>query len=84
MIKNKEEIKNEVMKELELRVAKYIDEMDKSSNEEKFPIEKIEKMLGEVIKDSKRIIVDKTTELLANIDEEKEIVKKKPNMQKRV
>jgi len=75
MIKNKEQLKAEIMKEIELRVGKYIEDMEEGSNREKFPIDEIERMLGEVIHDSKRIIVDKTTELLSNIDEEKEIKK---------
>jgi len=77
MIKNKEQIKLEMMEELEKRVDKYINEMETGSNEEKFSIDKIESLMGEIMVESRKIIVDKTSELLKNIDEEKEITKKK-------
>jgi len=76
MIKNNEIMKQEIMDDISKRIDKYFEDMDNSSNEEKFPIDKIERMLGAVIHDSKQIIVDKTAELLANINEEDEIVKK--------
>ena len=66
-----------MMEELEKRVDKYINEMETGSNEEKFSIDKIESQMGEIMVESRKIIVDKTSELLKNIDEEKEITKKK-------
>ena len=80
MIKNKEQIKQEIKDDIAKIVDKYVEDMDEGSNEEKFPIDKIERMLGVIIDDSKKVIVDKTTELLSNIDEENEI-KKKLNME---
>jgi len=69
------------MKELEIRIAKYISEMESGSNGEKFSIDKIESLLGSVIRDSKKIIVDKTEELLKSVDEREVIAKKKVNTQ---
>jgi len=79
MIKNKEQIKREIMEEIEINVDKYISKMDEGSNQAKFPIDRIEGIMGEVIQESKKIIVEKTTELLKNIDESEEISKKKAN-----
>jgi len=79
MIKNKEQIKREIMEEIEMNVDKYITNMDENSNQAKFPIDKIEGLMGEVIHESKKIIIEKTTELLKNIDESEEISKKKTN-----
>ena len=75
MIKNKEEIKRELKDDISKIIDKYVEDMDKNSNEEKFPIDKIERMLGGIIGESKKVIIDKTTELLSNIDEENEIKK---------
>ena len=76
MLKNRVEIKEELMKELEIRIDKYISEMESGSNEKKFSIDKIERLLGSVISDSKKIIVDKTEELLKSVDESEVINKK--------
>jgi len=75
MIKNTEQIKREIMGEIEKSVDKYIGKMKEGSNEAKFPIDKIERIMGEIIEDSRRIVIDKTSELIKNIDEE-EIIKK--------
>ena len=77
MINKKEKIKKEMKEEIDKIIEKYIDEMDNESNKDKFPIDVIEKMLGNIIADSKKVIVDKTEELVNNIDETKEINKKK-------
>ena len=82
MIKNKEQIKREIMEEIENRVDKYIGKMEEGSNEEKFPIDKIEMLMGEIIHDSRKIILDKTAELIKQIDEEA-ITKKKTNTEKK-
>jgi len=84
MIKSKEQIKREIMEEIESSVEKYIKKMDEGSNQAKFPIDTIEKLMGEIMEESRKIITEKTCELLNNIDEEKEIRKKKPNTEKRV
>ena len=77
MIKNKEKIKKEILEEIERSVEKYIGKMEAGSNERKFPIEAIERLMGEIIQESRAIIVEKTGELINNIDEEREIGKKK-------
>jgi len=77
MIKNKEQIKQEILEEIERSVEKYIGKMEAGSNERKFPIDKIERLMGEIIQESRAIIVEKTGELINNIDEEREIGKKK-------
>jgi len=77
MIKNKEQIKQEIMEEIERSVEKYIEKMEAGSNEARFPIDKIEGLMGEIIHESRAIIVEKTEELINNIDEEREIAKKK-------
>jgi len=80
MINKKENLKNEMKEEINKLIEKYVDEMDSESNKNKFPIDLIEEMLGKVIADSKKIIVDKTEELISNIDEADEINKKKSNI----
>ena len=77
MINKKEKVKNEMKEELNKIVDKYVEEMDNESNKDKFPIDVIEEMLGKIISDSKKVIVDKTEELVNNIEEEEEINKKK-------
>ena len=77
MIKNKEQIKQEILEEIERSVEKYIGKMEAGSNERKFPIEAIERLMGEIIEESRAIILEKTGELINNIDEEQEISKKK-------
>ena len=77
MIKNKEQIKQEIMEEIERSVEKYIEKMEAGSNEAKFPIDVIERLMGEIIHESRAIIVEKTGELINSIDEEREIAKKK-------
>jgi hypothetical protein len=83
MIKSKERIKHEIMEEIESSVDKYIEKMDESSNEAKFPIDTIERFMGEIIQESRKIITEKTSELINNIDEEDVISKKKANTEKR-
>ena len=84
MIKSKEEIKREIMEEIESSVEKYIEKMEEGSNQAKFPIDTIERLMGEIIEESRKIITEKTSELINNIEEEKEISKKKANTAKRV
>lgn len=80
MINNKEKIKAKMKEELYRAVDKFVDEMDAESNKEQFPIEVLEDLLGNIIEDSKKIIVDKTDELIDGIEEEAEISKKKHNI----
>jgi hypothetical protein len=79
MINKKEKIRNEMKEEINKIVDKYVDDMDSESNKNKFPIVLIESMLGNIIADSKKVIVDRTEELINNIDESQEISKKKQN-----
>ena len=76
MIKNKEQIKKEMKAEVSDIIEKYVDDMDDGSNGIKFPIDSIELMLENVIRESKKVIVDRTSELVNSIAEEQEIVKK--------
>jgi dsRNA-specific ribonuclease len=76
MIKNKTQIINEMKEEINKIFDKYGDDMESESNKKKFPIDLIESMLGNIIADSKKVIVDKTEELINNIDESEEINKK--------
>lgn len=82
MINKKEKIRNELKEEVNAIIDKYVDDMDSESNKNKFPIDLIEKMIGNIISDSKKAIIDKTEELIRNIDEEDEIRKKKANTKK--
>jgi len=77
MINKKEKVKNEMKEELNKIVDKYVEEMDNESNKDRFPIDLIEEMLGKIIADSKKVIIDKTEELVNNIEETEEINKKK-------
>lgn len=79
----KEEIKERAKKELDRKIDEYIEQMDKESNGETFPITKIEKMWGDLIEDTKTIIHDLTQEAVDEIDEQYEINKKKQNTKKK-
>lgn len=80
MIKNKDEIIQEMKSEICEIIEKYGLEMDEGSELDRFPISSIEKMMENVMRDSKKVIVDRTSELINSIDEAKEIDKKKKSI----
>jgi hypothetical protein len=83
MINEKEKIRSEMKEEINKIVDKYVDDMESESNKKKYPIDLIESMLGNIIAESKKVIVDKTEELINNIDENEAISKKKENITRR-
>lgn len=72
----KEEIKRVTMEKMNTKIEEYIENMDKESNNDTFPISKIEEMWGQFIDDAKTIIHDITEEAVNEIDEQMEINKK--------
>ena len=76
MIKNKEKIRKELKEKLTKMIDTYVDDMDKKSDGEYYPIDVIEADLVKIQKDAKEIIKQTTEELLSSVDEEKEITKK--------
>ena len=79
----KEEIKRVAMEKMNAKIEEYVENMDKESNNNTFPISKIEEMWGQFIDDAKTIIHDITEETVNEIDEQMEINKKKQNIKKK-
>ncbi len=80
MIKNKAEYKKKLVERLTQKAEEYVEEMDRKSNNEFYPIDVIERDLVNIQKESTRIFQETTEELLNSVDEEEEIKKKKRKM----
>ncbi len=75
MIKNKEELKKKLIERLTQKAEEYVEEMDRKSNNEFYPIDVIERDLVNIQKESKRIFQETTEELINSVDEDEEIKK---------
>ena len=82
MIKNKEEIERKLIERITNEVKRYVEEMDRKSEGEYYPIDVIERDLVDIQKVSKKILAETTEELINSIDEEKEIKKKRETQEK--
>lgn len=82
MIKNKEEIRKELKEKLNKMADEYVDNMDKKSDGEYYPIDVIEEDLVNIQKDAKELLKQTTEELLNSVNEENEIAKKNKQAKK--
>lgn len=76
MIKNKEELKEKIKKELNKKAEEFVDNIMLSSDTDEFTIDTIEEIMTKFNSDSKQITIDTVNEALSSFDE-KEIISKK-------
>lgn len=77
MIKNKEKIKQELKEKIEYEIDNYIDKMDEGFKGESFPIDNIEKLWTNAIKNCNSVLHSGTQMIFDSIDEKNLITKKK-------
>ena len=76
MIKNKDELIQEKTAKISQIVKSYVDEMDTLSSTDKFTIDNIEKMWGDLDESAKAVYKEISREIIAQINE-KEIIRSK-------
>jgi len=83
MIKNKEEILRDAEEKLKVALKEYVDAMDSKSDGEHYSIDVIEADLVNMQNFAKAVLTKTTEKLINSVDEEKEVVKKKKNTEKK-
>ncbi len=81
-MKNKEELKNELKSKMSEEIDRYVDQMDKGFQRNKFDISEIEKLWGNAIEGCKTVLKDGTEQILNTVIEKDIISKKKRSEQK--
>lgn len=79
MLKNKEKIKQELKNKIEKEIDKYVDAMDSGFEKDFFPIDEIEELWGNAIKNCNSVLQQGTENILNSIEEKEIISKKKEN-----
>ncbi len=79
MIKNKENLKEELKKKMNKEIEQYVDAIDEGFHHEYFPIDEIEKLWGDAINGCNAVLKNGTEQMLNSIKEAEFISKKKAN-----
>lgn len=77
MIKNKEQIKEELKNKMNEEIDKYVDAIDAGFYKDTFPIDEIETLWGNAIDGCNAVLQEGTETLLNSLDETEIITKKK-------
>lgn len=77
MIKNKDNLKNELKEKMNKEIDNYIDKMDDGFKGESFSIDEIETLWGNAIKGCNTVLQQGTQKILDSINEKDLISKKK-------
>ena len=76
MIRNKDELKEKIKKELDKKAEEFVDNLADTSETEEFTIDTIEEIMTRFNSESKQIIIETVNEAISSFDE-KEIINKK-------
>ena len=84
MIKDKDKIIEEKTGKISQLVKIYVDEMDELSETDKFTIDSIEKMWGNLTESAKEVYMEINNEIIGQINEKEIIRSKKVNTKRKV
>jgi len=84
MIKDKDKIIEEKTGKISQLVKIYVDEMDELSETDKFTIDSIEKMWGNLTESAKEVCMEINNEIIGQINEKEIIRSKKVNTKRKV
>jgi len=77
MIRDKQILKEELNQKMSKAIDQYVESIDEGFHRDLFPIDEIEKLWGEAIKECNTILKNGTEQMLNTINESEIISKKK-------